>query len=257
MIEFCNVSAGYEDALVLKDVSLCVPRGGITSIIGPNGRGKTTLLRAAARQLVLRAGEILLDSKPTAAYGRKEFARKAAFMPQVRSVPSITVESLVAHGRFPYLGLSRKMRAEDKAAVRRAMEDTGVAGWAGRELRELSGGERQRVYIAMALAQDTDIIFLDEPTTYLDLYYQFELLELVCGLNARGKTIVLVLHDLSHALRYSHQVVLMQEGRLVMCAAPQTLFESGKIGAVFRVQAKKTEDGYYFLPAKPSETHAR
>lgn len=248
MIEFDHVTAGYGDAAVLQDVSFSVQRGSITTIIGPNGCGKTTLLRVAARQLPVQHGAVFLDHKPLSAYGRKEFARTAAFMPQVRTVPSITVQALVSHGRFPYLGLSRKMRPVDRDAVGRAMEETGVAAWAGRDLRELSGGERQRVYIAMALAQDTGVIFLDEPTTYLDLRHQFELLELIRSLNARGKTVVLVLHDLGHALAYSHQVVLLQAGRLVLCGAPQMLFDSGKIDEVFQIQAHQTADGYYFTP---------
>ena len=252
MIEFDRVTAGYRGTStgpVLRDITFSVPRGSVTAIVGPNGCGKTTLLRAAARQLPLQTGNIRLLQKPVSAYGRKEFARTAAFMPQVRAVPAITVQSLVAHGRFPYLGLSRKMRPEDRDAVQQAMVQTGVADWAGRDLRELSGGERQRVYIAMALAQGTEIIFLDEPTTYLDLRHQFDLLELIGKLNERGKTVVLVLHDLGHALRYSHQVALMEAGRLVLCGAPQTLFESGKLDQVFHIRAHQTADGYYFTPA--------
>ena len=253
MIEMRAVSAGYEDTPVLQEVSFAVPRGSITALIGPNGCGKTTLLRAAARQLPLRGGQILLSGRPVTAYGRKEFARTAAFLPQVRSVPSITVQALVTHGRFPYLGLSRKLRPQDRAAVRRAMEETGVAAWAQRDLRELSGGERQRVYVAMALAQGTEVIFLDEPTTYLDLHHQFELLELMRRLNARGKTILVVLHDLAHALRYSDQVVLMQAGRVVQAGAPGRVFESGAIDRVFGVRAHAAPDAYYFTPAPAAE----
>ena len=248
MIEFRHVSAGYHETDVLKDISLHIQGGSITALVGPNGCGKTTLLRAAARQLPLRRGDILLHGRPISDFGRIEFARTAAFMPQVRNMPCITVEGLVSHGRFPYLGLSRKLRPEDKEAVWQAMEDTGILPWAGRELRELSGGERQRVYIAMALAQGTGIIFLDEPTTYLDLHYQFELLELVQELNRRGKTIVMVLHDLSHALRYSSRVVLMQSGRVVLHGTPEELFASQKLDEVFHIRAHRTSGAYYFTP---------
>ena len=249
MIEFSHVSAGYGDELILRDVSFAVPKGSITTLIGPNGSGKTTLLRAAARQLHLSGGSITVAGRPIGDYGRKEFARTAAFMPQVRAVPAITVRGLVSHGRFPYLGLARTMSAADRDAVRRAMEDTGVSQWAGRDLRELSGGERQRVYVAMALAQDTDVVFLDEPATYLDLRHQFALLELIRELNARGKTIVLVLHDLAQALEYSHQVVLMQDGCLVLQGTPDEVYRSGAIEKVFGVQAHRAPEAYYFTPA--------
>lgn len=250
MIEFRNVCAGYNGDIILKDISFTVPEGSVTTLIGPNGCGKTTLLRAAARQLPLQSGEIVLRGQSLSSYDRIALAKTAAFMPQVRSVPAITVGALVAHGRFPYLGFSRRMRSEDREAVRRAMEDTGVAAWTDRDLRSLSGGERQRVYIAMALAQDTKVVFLDEPTTYLDLHYQFELLELISDLNRRGKTVVMVLHDLSHALRYSHQVVLMTEGRVAQCAPPDVLFHSGQLERVFDVRAHRAEDAYYFTHNK-------
>lgn len=253
MIEFCHVTAGYGGEPVVRDVSLRIPRGKITALIGPNGCGKTTLLRAAGRQLPLYSGEILLDGRPISAYGRKEFARTASFMPQVQVIPAITVRGLVSHGRFPHLGLSRQLRNGDRMAVEQAMEETGVSTWADRDLRELSGGERQRVYLAMALAQETEVIFLDEPTTYLDLGRQFEVLELIQTLNNRGKTIVMVLHDLSQALRYSHQAALMERGRLVLCAGPQALYESGKIDQIFGVEVHWGEGGWYFTPRSDGE----
>ena len=249
MLELRGIAAGYGGAPVLREVSFTVPKGSLTAIIGPNGCGKTTLLRAAARQLPLLAGEILLDGRPVSSYGRTEFARKAAFMPQVRSVPAITAGALVAHGRFPHLGFSRRLRPEDRAAVQAAMEATGVADWANRDLRALSGGERQRVYLAMALAQDTDLILLDEPTTYLDPGRQFELLDLIASLPGRGKTVVMVLHDLSHALRYSTQLLLLEQGRLVQRGTPEELYTGGQLDRVFGIRSRRAPDGsYYFLP---------
>ena len=249
MLELCGISAGYGGKAVLHDASFRVPAGSLTTLIGPNGCGKTTLLRAAARQLPLSEGDILLNGRPIRAYARMEFARTAAFMPQVRSVPAITVEALVAHGRFPHLGFSRRLRPEDRAAVQAAMEATGVAEWARRDLRTLSGGERQRVYLAMALAQDTDLILLDEPTTYLDPGRQFELLDLVASLPARGKPVVMVLHDLAHALRYSGQVILLEQGRLVQQGTPEALYAGGQLDRVFGIRSRRAEDGsYYFLP---------
>ena len=248
MIEFRDVTAGYGRRDVLRQLTFTVPEGSVTTLVGPNGCGKTTLLRAAAGQLPLRRGAVTLDGKPLASYGRKELARTAAFMPQVRSVPAITVEALVSHGRFPYLGFSRRMGEEDRQTVRQAMEATGVAQWSHRDLRELSGGERQRVYLAMALAQDTRVIFLDEPTTYLDPGRQFELLGLIASLSGRGKTVVMVLHDLSHALRYSTQVLLLEGGRGVFCAPPEELFASGELDRVFGVRGRRAGTDYYFTP---------
>ena len=249
MLELRGIAAGYGGTPVLREVSFTVPKGSLTALIGPNGCGKTTLLRAAARQLPLLAGEILLDGRPVSSYGRTEFARKAAFMPQVRSVPAITAGALVAHGRFPHLGFSRRLRPEDRAAVQAAMEATGVAEWANRDLRALSGGERQRVYLAMALAQDTDLILLDEPTTYLDPGRQFELLDLIASLPGRGKTVVMVLHDLSHALRYSTQLLLLEQGRLVQRGTPEELYAGGQLDRVFSIRSRRAPDGsYYFLP---------
>ena len=249
MLELRGITAGYGGTPVLREVSFTVPKGSLTALIGPNGCGKTTLLRAAARQLPLLAGEILLDGRPVSSYGRTEFARKASFMPQVRSVPAITAGALVAHGRFPHLGFSRRLRPEDRAAVQAAMEATGVADWANRDLRALSGGERQRVYLAMALAQDTDLILLDEPTTYLDPGRQFELLDLIASLPGRGKTVVMVLHDLSHALRYSTQLLLLEQGRLVQRGTPEELYAGGQLDRVFGIRSRRAPDGsYYFLP---------
>ncbi len=247
MIEISNVTVGYLPGNpILQDVSFSVPQGSMTTLIGPNGCGKTTLLRAAARQLPLQAGEIRMDGRLIGEYSRKAFARMAAFLPQVRVVPAISVRGLVEHGRFPYLGLSRQLRAADRDAVREAMEITGVYDWADRDLRALSGGERQRVYMAMALAQDTQVIFLDEPTTYLDLRHQFELLEMLQMLKQRGKTILFVLHDLAHALRYSDRIVLMQAGRLVEHGTPQAILRSGKLDEVFGIRTHVAADGYWF-----------
>lgn len=254
MIVFERVCAGYGHANTLADVSFAVPRGSVTALIGPNGSGKTTLLRTAARLLPLRQGDIRLDGQSIARYGRREFARRAAFLPQTRPVPAMSVQSLVEQGRYPHQLLPRPLRAQDREAVAQAMELTDVTAWTRRDVRTLSGGERQRVYLAMALAQGADVMLLDEPTTYLDIKVQFELLELIRRLNAQGKTFVLVLHDLTHALAYSDQVVLMQSGRVAACAPPARLLESQKIDEVMGVCARVTADGhpYFVSRAVPS-----
>lgn len=248
MIECKNICAGYRNVTILHDLTFTIPTGGLVSIIGPNGCGKTTLLRTMAKQIPPQSGTVLYDGVDIATISRKDLARTAAFLPQVRPIPSISVQALVSHGRFPHLGFSRTLRPEDRIAVQRAMEQAGITPWANRSLDSLSGGERQRVYLAMALAQETDIIFLDEPTTYLDLHYQFDLLELLQQLQRSGKTIVMVLHDLSSALRYSTQVVLMDQGQLLFSDSPQALRSTDLLAQTFHVQTRFFDDHVLFDP---------
>lgn len=247
MFELKQVSVGYDHVPLLRNVSFTVQGGQLTTLVGTNGCGKTTLLKTIARQLPLMGGQVQLQGKPIQSYDRKEFARTASFMPQVRNIPEITVRGLVNHGRFPYLGLSRQMTAKDKAAVQAAMEATGVARWADRDLRELSGGERQRVYLAMALAQGGDAILLDEPTTYLDASAQFELLELLRSLAGQGKAVLLVLHDLAQALQYSDRVAVLAGGKLAAFDTPPRLFESKILDEIFGVTICRAPEGTYYL----------
>lgn len=247
MFELRHVAVGYDETPLLQDISFTAQNGEITTLVGTNGCGKTTLLKAIARQLPLLEGQILLQGRPIQEYDRKAFARAAAFMPQVRNIPEITVRGLVSHGRFPYLGLSRQMTAKDRAAVEQAMQATGVARWADRDLRELSGGERQRVYLAMALAQGGETILLDEPTTYLDVAAQFELLELLRTLADQGKTVLLVLHDLAQALQYSDRVAVLTQGKLAAFDTPARLFEQKLLDDVFGVTLCRAPEGTYYL----------
>lgn len=247
MFELQQAAVGYDAVPILQDVSFTAQDGQITTLVGTNGCGKTTLLKAIARQLPLLGGQILLQGRSIRDYERKEFARTAAFMPQVRNIPEITVRGLVSHGRFPYLGLSRQMTTNDRKAVEEAMQETGVAQWADRDLRELSGGERQRVYLAMALAQGGDAILLDEPTTYLDVAAQFELLELLRTLANQGKTVLLVLHDLAQALQYSDRVAVLANGKLAAFDAPANLFEQKILDEIFRVTLCRAPEGTYYL----------
>lgn len=247
MFELRHASVGYDGTPILRDISFTAQDGQITALVGTNGCGKTTLLKAIARQLPLLNGQILLQGRPIQSFDRKEFARAAAFMPQVRNIPEISVRGLVSHGRFPYLGLSRQMTIRDRAAVEQAMEAAGVAQWADRDLRELSGGERQRVYLAMALAQGGEAILLDEPTTYLDVSAQFELLELLRTLAGQGKTLLLVLHDLAQALQYSDWVAVVAEGGLRAFDSPANLFEQKILDQVFGVTLCRAPEGTYYL----------
>ena len=246
MIRISHLSAGYGEKTVLQDLTFSIEPGSVTTLVGPNGCGKTTLLRALTGQLSQMAGEISLCGKELSSYNRKELARTVALLPQTRNTPDLTVEALVEHGRYPHLGFSRRLSEKDRQIVARAMEQTDVAHLARLPLGELSGGQQQRAYIAMALAQDAQIIALDEPTAHLDLQHQFELLELVRRLQAAGKTVVLVLHDLDHALRYSDRLVLLQQGRLVQWGTPRALLDSGALEQVFQVRIRETEGGYLF-----------
>lgn len=239
MIEFQNISAGYGGKAVVRNISFTAPKGKITSLIGPNGQGKTTLLRTAGGLLAPQAGRVMLDGRPVDSYRRRELARLAAMLPQVRETPAITVQRLVAHGRYPHLGFGRELAQADRELVERAMEEAGVQALRDRELASLSGGERQRAYIAMALAQDSEALLLDEPTTYLDIGQRYEVLELIRRLNAWGKTVLMVLHDLALAFAYSDCAALIDGGALRAFGSAGEVFQSGMVESTFGVKAAR------------------
>ena len=209
-MELREVTAGYGGTDVVKGISLRFQPGEVTVLAGPNGCGKSTLLRAAARLLPLRGGQVLVDGADTAGWSSRAFARQTALLPQSRPVPEITVEALVLHGRFPYLGYPRRYGPADRAAARSAMERAGVLELAERNVARLSGGQRQKVYLAMALAQDTPIILLDEPTSFLDLPNRYELCTLLRRLaHDHRKCILISTHELDIALSLCDSIALI------------------------------------------------
>lgn len=234
-----QVRLNYGNRTIVHDLSLDIPAGKITAIIGSNGCGKSTLLRGISRLLKPAAGTITLDGKLLTAYPGKEFARIVGLLPQSPIAPDgITVADLVSRGRYPYQGLFRGNSTQDNEAVAWALHATKTLDLAERQVTELSGGQRQRVWIAMALAQETDILLLDEPTTYLDLAHQVELLDLLAELNeSRGTTMVMVLHELNLAARIAHHLVAMKDGHIAAQGPATTVLTSDNLRHIFGLHA--------------------
>ena len=249
MIQLKNLCAGYPGRPVLEDVSLDFRPGEVLAVLGPNGCGKSTLLRASNGLLARTGGEILVDGRPIEGLSAKEIARKIAYLPQSRTTPSITAGRMVLHGRFPYLSYPRRYGQKDYEMVYKALEWVGAGELTGRMLPELSGGQRQKVYLAMALAQDTAAILMDEPTTYLDVGCQLEVMALARRLAEEGRAVVMVLHDLSLALRFAHRAALLCGGRVRQLGTPEELFEGCALEEVMGVTLGRveTEDGWRYF----------
>ena len=250
MIQLRDLQAGYPGRPVLEGVTLSFPPGQVLALLGPNGCGKSTLLRTALGRLPKTGGEVLLDGAPLSQYTPKQIAQRAAYLPQSRPVPDITAQRLVLHGRFPHLSYPRRCHPEDHEAVRRALRRAVAEELAHRPLAQLSGGQRQKVYLAMALAQDTETILMDEPTAYLDVSCQLEVLALARRLAGEGRAVVLVLHDLCLALQYAHRLALLDGGRVAQEGPPEELFRGGRLESVMGVRLGRveTEGGwrYYY-----------
>ncbi|HYH33768.1 MAG TPA: ABC transporter ATP-binding protein [Nocardioides sp.] len=238
------VSLGYGERTVVDRLSLAVPDGAVTAVVGANACGKSTLLRGMARLLRPRAGSVLLDGREIHRAPTRQVARTLGLLPQAPVTPEgVSVVDLVSRGRHPHLGAMRRWSREDDAAVAEALALTGTAELADRDVDELSGGQRQRVWVAMALAQGTDLLLLDEPTTYLDVAHQMELLELLRDLNsARGTTIVMVLHELNLAARFADHLVALCEGRVVAAGAPGDVLTEETVLEVFGLACRVVPD---------------
>ena len=229
-----DVTLAYDRRVISSDLSVSIPDGSFTVIVGPNACGKSTLLRALSRLLTPSAGEVVLDGKSISSYHTKEAARRIGLLPQSAIAPDgITVADLVGRGRYPHQTLFRQNRVSDDEAVALAMVATGVDDLAARVVDELSGGQRQRVWVAMALAQQTPILLLDEPTTFLDIAHQIELLDLFADLHEAGSTLVAVLHDLNHAARYATHLIAMKDGRVVAEGPPEAVVTAELVEEVF------------------------
>jgi iron complex transport system ATP-binding protein len=229
-----RAAIGYDTRTVSRDLTVSIPDGSFTVIVGPNACGKSTLLRGMARLLRPTEGRVVLDGADIHGYRAKDVARRLGLLPQTSTAPEgITVRDLVARGRFPYRRLLRQWSGADERAVAEAMDATAVTDLADKAVDELSGGQRQRAWVAMALAQDTGILLLDEPTTFLDIAHQIELLELFTDLHLAGRTLVAVLHDLNHAARYGTHLVAMSEGAVVAQGAPSDIVTAELVEEVF------------------------
>ena len=228
-----NVSYGNEE--VLHNISATFPEGKISVILGPNGCGKGTLLKTIIRLIPYCSGSVSVAGRDLADFSPKELARQIAYLPQSRNIPDITVNRLVMHGRFPYLGYPRNYTKKDRQLVAEALEELGIDHLAARKMETLSGGQRQKVYLAMAMVQQTGVILMDEPTTYLDIRNQFELLDHARKLAEQKKTVIMILHDLDETLQYADQILLMEQGSVRMAGEAKEVLQSQTVEDVFGV----------------------
>ena len=253
-MEVKQLSFSYDSAKnILHEIDCTIESGKITTIIGPNGCGKSTLLGILSKNYSPYQGEVIIDGKEICHYSPKEFAQKLAVVHQQNEAPiDLTVDKLSSFGRLPHRTLFGRMKKEDEDAIEWALSCTNLQKKRNQRLNELSGGEKQRVWIAISLAQKTPILFLDEPTTYLDIYYQLEILELVKILNkAYGFTIVMVLHDINQALRYSDYIFAMKDGKVVKAGEPDEVITEKMMKKVYDVEVvikRDDEVGLYIIP---------
>lgn len=242
-IQARSITVGYGDRTIIDSLDVSIEEGSFTVIIGPNACGKSTLLRSFARLLPLSAGSIVLDGIDLRARSSRDIARTIGLLPQTAIAPEgITVLDLVSRGRYPHQSMFRQWSDDDARAVREALRATSIEELADRPVDQLSGGQRQRVWIAMVLAQETPLILLDEPTTFLDIAHQIELLDLCRRLHAEGRTLVAVLHDINQAARYATHLIAMREGRIVAQGTPAEVVTADRVEEIFGVRSRVITD---------------
>lgn len=241
---FQHVTIAFGRRVILEDVSMDFPRGRLTTIIGPNGCGKSSLIKTVSRTVVPASGSAVFQDRPVKSYPPKELARKIAYLPQVHMSPrDIDIRTLVSYGRYPYKRFGQGMTEEDSRIIDETLELTGLSHMGDRLLNNLSGGEKQRAWIAMTICQQPEILLLDEPITYLDVGYQVEVLELVRELCERLKiTIVMVLHDMNFTARYSHRVYVLKDGRVQNCGDPDQIIDEENMERVFHIGSQIMRD---------------
>lgn len=250
MLEASTLTLGYTDTLIIDNLDLKIPAGEITVFVGANGSGKSTLLRSLARLLKPKSGQVLLDGREVRRLSTKEVAKRLAILPQGPIAPEgLSVLQLVKQGRYPHQSLLKQWSKEDEDLVDRALEATQMKQFVERTVDSLSGGQRQRAWIAMTLAQQTDIILLDEPTTYLDMAHQIEILDLLFELNElENRTIVMVLHDLNLAARYAHNIVAICDKKVYSQGRPEEVITSEMVNNVFQMKCNIIEDPLFGTP---------
>ena len=239
-----DITLAYDDTVVIKKLSASIPAGEITSVVGPNGCGKSTLLRSLARLMKPKGGAVYLDGDAVAKLPTREVAKRLGILPQNPEAPEgLTVRELAAQGRYPHQSWLSQWSKGDERALEKALETTGMLEFADRPLDTLSGGQRQRAWISMALAQETDTLLLDEPTTFLDMAHQLEVLQLLDRLNREeGRTILMVLHDLNNAARYSHHMIAISHGKVFSAGTPEDVVTDELLREVFSVEAEILPD---------------
>lgn len=250
VLEVKNLKLSYGSEPIFRDLTLSIPRGKITVFIGSNGCGKSTLLRSMARLLKPEEGTVVLDGRNIATLPTKEIAKQLAILPQGPTAPEgLTVLQLVKQGRYPYQSWLRQWSSEDERVVRAALAATHLSEFSERPVDSLSGGQRQRAWIAMTLAQETDVILLDEPTTYLDLTHQIEVLDLLFDLNlSKQRTIVMVLHDINLACRYAHHIVAIKDRKVYAAGKPEEIVTESMVETVFGLQCRVMPDPFFGTP---------
>jgi iron complex transport system ATP-binding protein len=236
-----SIQVGYDKKPILENLSITFPKASFVSIIGKNGCGKSTLVKTACGLLKPTKGKVLLEGQEKKTYGQRSWAQRISMLGQRQTNPSITVETLVMHGRFPYQHFSRKPSEKDWVCVQKAIQRMEIENLRTKNLLSLSGGERQKAYLAMVLAQDTEYIFLDEPATYLDIDFQRELIKLILELKDEGRGVVAVMHDIGSALLFSDAVCLMENGKILSYDSPSNTEHSGLLDKAFSVKTEKVE----------------